>query len=143
MQIKNFVVVALRVQSVSLSASMAFVDAPNVMMSVGHKSKNVCQEAPVDRARDNDPAQRGDGLPKASISKITDTFNEKIDRRRTNEAVKSQLKKYDTKSKLHHRLGPSNSKTQLGESAHAAAHSQGGSEAGKFKILQYSFYELC
>jgi hypothetical protein len=63
-------------------------------------------------------------LPNASISKITDTFNEQIDRRRTSEAVKSQLKKHVMKSKLQKRPGASSSKTQIAESAYAAAHSQ-------------------
>jgi hypothetical protein len=76
---------------------------------------------------------------KVSIPEITIAFNDAIKRTRTEDAVRSQLKKQaKIRSKSEKMPDASSSKLQVGEPAHQTAHGQMqplSSEAGKFKLL--------
>lgn len=76
---------------------------------------------------------------KVSVPQITRAFNERINRNRTEDAVKSQLKKQGKiKSDSQKEPHASSSKTQMGEPAHHVTHNQ----AGKFKLLHLQLLGL-
>jgi hypothetical protein len=118
---------------------MACLEATSVTMAVSHTTKMSHKKLQWTDEEIRILLSLKDRYPNASFTEMTDKFNEAINRTRTEEAVKSQLKKQaKIRSNLQKGPGASSSKPQIREPAQYAAHSQSlplFSEAGKFKVL--------